>query len=117
MSCTNDVIQQCNFDMIRNLPNNHPFIISTSRDSCVEENDNTMYDSDFLNRVNVSGIAPHRLGLKVGACIILIKNLSVQEGHVNGTRYIIRSLTNNLIVVEKLSRGSNAMILIPRIPM
>ena len=113
MSTTNNVIQQCNFDMINQIPGE--LVVSTSIDKCVEDNDTTLYDEAVLNKVNVSGIPPHRLALKVGACIILIKNLNVRQQHCNGTRYIIQSMTNRLIAAKRLT--DDELILIPRIPM
>ena len=92
-------------------------VTSTSRDTCVEPDDMARYDTDFLNKINASGISPHRLALKVGACIILIRNLSLTYGHCNGTRYIIEQLTDNLIKARKLDGGPNLVIIIPRIPM
>ena len=55
--------------------------------------------------------------LKNGACIILIKNLNVKDGHCNGTRYIIKDVTKHLIKAHKLGGGLKSEILIPRIPM
>ncbi len=115
MSSTNDTIQQCNYDMITTLPGE--MLISESIDSCIEDNDIAQYDSDFLNKINASGIPPHRLALKVGACIILIRNLSIKDGHCNGTRCILLHLLKQLIKANHLSGGPNAEILIPRIPM
>ena len=115
MSPTNDTIQECNYEMIKRLPGE--MIESYSIDSCVEENDQALYDAEFLNRINASGIAPHKLALKVGACIILIKNLNIRDGHCNGTRYIITNLTKHLICARRLSGGPHPDILIPRIPM
>ena len=87
-----------------------------SRDSCIESDDHCIYDPEHLNRINVSGIPPHRLALKKGACIILIKNLDIRNDHCNGTRYIIEGLTKNLIKARKLSGGPNSTIVIPKIP-
>ncbi|KAL7530004.1 hypothetical protein ACHAWF_003203 [Thalassiosira exigua] len=115
MSSTNDNIQEYNFNMVNSLPGEP--MISTSIDCCVEENDVAMYDAEYLNRINVSGIPPHRLILKVGACIILIRNLNIRDGHCNGTRYIITELKPHLIVAKKLKGGANSEILVPRIPM
>ena len=115
MSSTNDTIHERNFKFMEKLPGDMQ--ISYSRDCCVEDNDTTLYDVEFLNRVNVSGLPPHRLPLKEGACIILIKNLDIKNGHCNGTRYIILELTPNVILAQKLSGGTDSIILIPRIPM
>jgi len=62
MSCTNETIQQCNFDMIDRLPGE--MIVSKSRDYCVEDSDKVLYDEEFLNKINASGLPPHRLPLK-----------------------------------------------------
>jgi ATP-dependent DNA helicase PIF1 len=115
MSSTNDIIQQKNFEMVKRLPGE--MVISNSIDSCVEDEHVATYDAEVLNRINASGIPPHRLALKPGACIILIKNLNISHGHCNGTRYIIKELTPRLIKAEKLCGGPHSEILIPRIPM
>ena len=101
--------------MIERLPGD--MHISYSRDKCIDDDHVSMHDKQTLNQVNVSGIPPHRLPLKVGALIILIKNLHVSHGHCNGTRYIIVEITDNLIKAEKVSGGENSVILIPHIPM
>lgn len=89
MSCTNDVIQQCNQSIIDKLPG-HP-VICESTYRFVNEDDNMQHNIGSLACVNPSGLPPHVLWLKVGCCIILIRNLSLQEGHCNGTRYIVLS--------------------------
>ena len=68
--------------------------------------------------METSGLPPHHLILKVGAVIILIKNLSVRLKHVNGGRYLVTRLTDNLIFAQKLGAadGDDREILIPRIP-
>ena len=84
MSSTNDTIQQCNYEMIEKIPGE--MVISESIDICVEDDDVAKYESEILNKVNASGMPPHRLALKKGACIILIRNLSIKDGHCNGSR-------------------------------
>ena len=74
MSTTNDIIQSRNFEIIQRLPGE--LVVSKSRDECIEDKDKTMYPVDYLNKISVSGIPPHRLALKKGACIILIRNLN-----------------------------------------
>lgn len=43
----------------------------------------------------------HAIPSKVGTCIILIKNLSIKDGHCNGTRFIILSHTRRFIQARK----------------
>jgi hypothetical protein len=49
--------------------------------------------------------------------IILIRNMSVEDGHCNGTRYKIEHLSPYLILALARKLGDNSVILIPRNPM
>jgi len=117
MSCTNDVIQMCNQQLVSRLPGEHITCESTYR--FVNDNDNLRHDTGSLACINPSGLPPHVLHLKVGTCIILIRNLNIKEGHCNGTRYIILELTNRCIHARKLNAtgDGNDDIFIPRIPL
>ena len=101
MSCTNDVIQKCNQDMINKIPCDA--LVCESIHSFLDNDDYLYHDTGPLTRINSSGLAPHKLVLKIGACIILIRNMSIQEGHCNGTRYIIISLSKHLIHARKIN--------------
>ena len=116
MTSRNDTARQRNYEMLKKIPNGEEEVVYLSRDSCVEPDDQAKYDSDFLNRIEESSLPYHRLVLKVGAIIILIKSLSQKDKHVNGTRYIILELGENLIKARRLGGGQNSIVLIPRIP-
>nr|CAH0113273.1 unnamed protein product [Daphnia galeata] len=76
------------------------------------------YPAEILNTFDVSGLPTHILKLKVGAIIILLKNINSRQGLCNGTRLIIRSLTQHLIVAE-IASGKNKghIVYIPRMTM
>ena len=114
MSTNNEIVRQCNFELMSKIPGEP--MISLSRDACVDPDDQTKVDADTLNKMELPGMPPHRLVLKKGACIILIRNLNMQERHCDGTRYIILDLTPNVIRASRLDGGANAEIFIPRIP-
>ena len=114
MSSTNDTIQQCNYEMIEKIPGE--MVISESIDICVEYDDVAKYESETLNKVNASGMPPHRLALKKGACIILIRNLSIKDEHCNGSRYIILNVCKHVIHARLLGGDRNSEIFTPRIP-
>ena len=82
----------------------------------VNQTEAHMYPTEFLNTITLQGIPPHKLELKPGAAIILLRNLNPSEGHVNGTRYIIQNLLPHGIDAIAIS-GSNigTKIFIPRI--
>ncbi|OWY90618.1 Helitron helicase [Phytophthora megakarya] len=48
--------------------------------------DRNLFEQEFLNTLNFSGIPPHKIVLKVGTPIIMIRNLNSDAGLCNGTR-------------------------------
>ncbi|XP_045035977.1 ATP-dependent DNA helicase PIF1-like [Daphnia magna] len=76
------------------------------------------YPPEILNTFNVSGLPPHQLKLKIGAIVILLKNIDSRQGLCNGTRLIIKALSGNLIVAEIAAgkhKGHN--VFLPRMSM
>ncbi len=47
------------------------------------------YPAEILNNFDVSGLPPHQLKLKVGAIVILLKNINSRQGICNGIRLLI----------------------------
>ena len=88
--------------------------ISCSIDECVEDDDKKRYDSDVLNKINASGIPPHRLALKKGACLIIIRNLNLRRKICNGTRCMVVDIKPHIIHAKHLETGED--IFIPKIP-
>ncbi|XP_021959226.1 uncharacterized protein LOC110855114 [Folsomia candida] len=80
------------------------------------EQDAVFYPTEFLNGLHPSGMPPHILRLKVGAVIMLLRNLNTKRGLCNGTRLIVTKLQVNLITAQVLT-GSAAgqSVFIPRI--
>src|SRR6266540_7380321 len=75
-----------------------------------------LYPIEFLNTLTPSRTLPHRLILKKGVPIILLRNLSLTEGLCNGTRLIVREFNKHVIDAEILT-GSHLgkRVFIPRI--
>ncbi|KAI3952456.1 hypothetical protein MKW92_010794 [Papaver armeniacum] len=63
-------------------------------------------------------MASHKLTLKVGVSIMLLRNLSNADGLCNGTRLIVTQLGDTVIQAEILTGpGSGNRVFIPRILM
>ena len=53
--------------------------------------------AEFLNEIKCSGIPNHKLVLKKGVPIMLLRNIDQSSGLCNGTRLIVEELGNNVI--------------------
>ncbi|KAL6620651.1 hypothetical protein ACP70R_035790 [Stipagrostis hirtigluma subsp. patula] len=76
----------------------------------------SLYPTEFLNTIRISGLPDHHLQLKVGVPIMLLRNLDPTKGLCNGTRLIITQLTHRIIeaqIITGKARGTLAYI--PRI--
>ncbi|XP_016168042.1 ATP-dependent DNA helicase PIF1-like [Arachis ipaensis] len=65
-----------------------------------------LYGPELLNSINCSGLPPHKLILKVGVPVMLLRNIDQSSGLCNGTRLQVRKLENHVIECEVLS-GNN----------
>ncbi|KAJ8961594.1 hypothetical protein NQ317_011137 [Molorchus minor] len=51
-----------------------------------QDDDTLNVPADLLHSINIPALAPHELQLKVGAIVMLLRNLDVQNGKCNGAR-------------------------------
>ena len=85
-----------------------------SADTILEHDRNSMYPTEYLNKLNLLGIPPHCLELFVGCPIMLLKNMA--GGLANGTRLIVTRLMSRLIEAKVTTGPSkDQIILIPRL--
>ncbi|XP_076913059.1 uncharacterized protein LOC143571549 [Bidens hawaiensis] len=84
----------------------------------VEDDHNNFYPIEFLNSLTVSGLTPHKLQLKIGCPIILLRNINPSLGLCNGTRLICKGFQPNAIDVE-IAGGQHTgkRVYLPRIPL
>ncbi|XP_024947845.1 ATP-dependent DNA helicase PIF6-like [Cephus cinctus] len=88
-----------------------------SIDCVTKEDEATNYPIEFLNSLDLPGLPPHNLQLKVGSIIIMLRNLN-QPKLCNGTRFAVKHLKNNVIQAMLLKgKFKGEEVLIPRIPM
>ncbi|XP_054091375.1 uncharacterized protein LOC128923026 [Zeugodacus cucurbitae] len=67
-----------------------------SIDCVTNEAEATNYPIEFLNSLDVPGLPPHNLRLKVGSVVIMLRNIN-QPKLCNGTRSVVSKLMNNVI--------------------
>jgi ATP-dependent DNA helicase PIF1 len=56
------------------------------------------FPTEFLNTLHVSGIPQHELKLKIGAIVILLKNINSSQGLCYGTRLFVEELRYDVIL-------------------
>ena len=75
-------------------------VLYKSVDTVLEPNEAINYPSEFLNSIDLSGIPPHVLQLKIGVPIILLRNINPPK-LCNGTRLAVKKSNG------KPNRGHN----------
>ena len=71
---------------------------------------------EFMNSLTPNGLPLHKLVLKVGSIVVLLRNLNVKEGLCNGTRLVIRNMKDYVLDAEIISGyRSGERVLLPRI--
>ena len=74
------------------------------------------FSIEFLNSIRASGVPNHNLVLKVGAPIMMLRNMDQSAGLCNGTRLLVDHLGDRILQATVIS-GSNIgyKVFIPRI--
>ncbi|XP_033142724.1 uncharacterized protein LOC103861187 [Brassica rapa] len=74
------------------------------------------YPLEYLNSLEFPGLPAHKLRLKVGVPVMLLRNLNQKEGLCNGTRLIVTHMGEKVIKTELLTATKKTdPILLPRI--
>jgi ATP-dependent DNA helicase PIF1 len=76
-----------------------------------------MWSTINLNSLELPGLLPHNLQLKIGSVIIMLRNKN-QPRLCNGTRFAVKKLMNNVIeatILKGKYKGED--VLIPWIPL
>ncbi|XP_076933572.1 uncharacterized protein LOC143599520 [Bidens hawaiensis] len=106
----NEVVQEINERMLAIFPGEEVEYLSSNSlaefEDVSEDFDPQLYSPDLLNGLKMLGMPNHRLVLKVGVLIMLLRNINHKKGLCNGTRLQVVSLGRRVIEAKVVS-GTN----------
>ena len=108
-------VNKMNEDILQTLPGEGRLCLSA--DAVMHGDDQGLYvTTEFLNKIDLSGLPPHHLRIKIGCVMMLLRNLNPKHGLCNGTRLIVTHTTSRLIkgiILTGSHQGTKCII--PRI--
>ncbi|GAU33275.1 hypothetical protein TSUD_279490 [Trifolium subterraneum] len=115
----NSIVDAVNDHILDLIPGDEKVYLSYDSPCSSSSNVDTpddVHTPKFLNIIVTSGLPNHKLRLKVGVPVMLIKNMDQSSGMCNGTRLIITKL-GRYVVEGKIISGSNIgdRVFIPRL--
>ena len=109
---TNSDVDMINEKMISRFPGDYKIFKSADK---VESNED-LFPLEYINKETPPGFPQHKLKLKVNAPIMLLRNIDPANGHCNGTKYVIKSMTENVLdAVVASGKHAGKRLFIPRI--
>ena len=92
---TNKIRDNINAYMMNRLPSEE--VVLLSADSTVQPGDSDRYPTEMLNSLQPQGLPAHKLVLRPGAPLRLMRNLNPKDGLCNGTRMMFVRVINNKV--------------------
>ncbi|XP_035838073.1 uncharacterized protein LOC110900753 [Helianthus annuus] len=106
---TNEVVDSINKELLESLPGEEKVYFS-SDSLCQSEEESelnmALFPPDVLNNICLSGLPNHKLVLKLGAPVMLLRNIDQANGLCNSTRLQITKL-GKVVIEAKIITGTN----------
>jgi ATP-dependent DNA helicase PIF1 len=109
LTTKNSIVKKINEHMLDMIPGEERIYLSYDSTISKENNGNAISDThtpEFLNTIVASGLPNHKLKLKVGVPVMLLRNLDQQYGLCNGTKLIITRM-GKFVLEGMVMSGSN----------
>ncbi|KAK1404219.1 hypothetical protein POM88_003824 [Heracleum sosnowskyi] len=110
----NEYVEVINQEVLGRLPGKSKSYTSCDticKGSTTSDAAETLYPTEYLNSLRFSGMPNHKIQLKIGAPIMLLRNLNPKKGLCNGTRLIVTRCYPFLIEAFIITGASVSRIL------
>ncbi|GFX94737.1 ATP-dependent DNA helicase [Trichonephila clavipes] len=98
LAAKNIDVNTINFTIQHGIPSETTY---KSIDTVENQDEIVNYPTEFFNSLDLPGMPPHVLTLKIGVPIILLRNISPPPRLCNGTRLSVKKMMNNVIEATK----------------
>jgi hypothetical protein len=118
LSARNNDVDAMNHDILNEFPGEE--LIFQSSDSVKNDGlgpgEEFMYPVEYLNSINASGLPLSKLRLKIGAPVMILRNMDPESGVCNGTRGILTRASQRVLEICLLTGDSAGQtVFLPRI--
>ncbi|XP_076887320.1 uncharacterized protein LOC143537430 [Bidens hawaiensis] len=114
LALTNEIVDEINDSLLKFFPGDEVEYLSSDTICSLEyindTADTALYSHELLNGLRISGLSNHKLVLKVGVPVMLLRNLNQKEGLCNGTRLQIISLGTRVVEAKIISRTNTYVL-------
>jgi len=99
----NTSVSELNNDILATMGGDPQHFISVDTAEQGADNEAFHMDDEYLHTLEASGIPPARLTLKIGAPVMLLRNMNPANGFCNGTRLVVTRMHSRAIEVKIIS--------------
>ena len=110
----NSTVDDINNSMLAMMPGEEHVLYSADSITPSDIHGELDVPIEYLNTLHGARLPPHRLRLKKGVPVIMLRNLDPSERLCNGTRLIVEDVINGRILKATIA-GTERSVLIPRI--
>ena len=117
LAMRNDTVAAINQKVLLEIPGTEREYYSVDQAESIEnEESGNALPTEYLQSLNLASLPPSKLCLKIGAPVILLRNLYPKEGLCNGTRMTVTRMERWCIEVQILGGEFNGTLkILPRI--
>ena len=114
LAATNAIVNEVNNEMVDRIPGDlHTFY---SIDTVEDIDDSTMFPTEFLDKLSLSGLPEHELHLKINTVVILLRNMDIKTGYCNGSQYLVKHIGQFRLLIHELNaklNDQNKILILP----